>query len=241
VISAIRSPRLAPRATISIPWKEKISTLKDLWPIIVLVVVIVGTIYGGICTPNEAAAIAALVALVLAFARKGLSWRKLGESLLDSASVSCMIFLILIGSDIFARFLSICGFNNLVAMRLVEMHMSPLGFVISVMILYLIMGCFIDWVPGLAITIPLFLDPLKALDVNLIWFGVLAAVSMQLGTITPPFGIVTFATKAAAGDDVTVDDVYKGSLPFWLMMLGCLAILIAFPKLSLLIPNAMVR
>ena len=239
-IIAMRYPRLAPISHRVASLREKLTSTAKAWPIAVLAGVTIGGIYSGVFTPTEAAALGALAALIIALGHRGLNLDKLKGSLLETAQVTGMVFLILIGATIFACFLTRSGITTTLSEGLIALGLSPLPFVIILTLLYLVIGCFIDGLSAMFITMPVFFPAVLALGIDPIWFGVVIVVALLMGSITPPFGIGVFVVKAVAGPDVTVEGVFRGALPYYLPMLTVVAILIAFPQISTFLPNMMV-
>lgn len=239
LILATRNPELAPSSTISVPWREKLSSLRGIWPVTLLALIIVGGIYTGVFTPTEAAAVGAFSAFVICLGYRRLTWEKLRDSLVETVGITAMMGLILIGSMVFARFLAVSGLTAKLGEAIIALQLAPLTFIIILMLLYILLGCFMDEVSAMAITLPVFFPVIQEMGIHPIWSGVVLVSAMVTGMITPPFGIAVFAVKAAAGPDVTVGGIFKGCLPYYIMVLVTLAILVAFPELSLFLPNTM--
>ncbi|MFH1775226.1 MAG: TRAP transporter large permease [Chloroflexota bacterium] len=238
-IRAKSNPRLAPVATTRVSWREKFISTRKAWPMVVLAAIILGGIYTGVFTPTEAAAIGAFVALIITLGFRKLSWDKLKSSLLETVELTTMLALLFIGATVFARFLAVSRVTAWLAEAIIGIGLSPLQFVIVIVVLYLILGCFVDAISAMFVTMPLFFPVVIALGINPIWFGVLTVVSLVIGAITPPFGLSVYTVKAAAGPDVTVEGVFRGAMPYYLSMLATLAILVAFPQISTFLPNMM--
>lgn len=239
LILAVRTPRLAPRSAISLPWKEKLSSLIGIWPITLLAIIIIGGIYTGVFTPTEAAAVGAFFAFVISLGYRRLTWGKLLDSLVETVQITAMMALILIGSMMFARFLAVSGLTARLGEAIIAMQLSPVVFIIILMILYILLGFFMDEVSAMAITLPIFFPIIQEMGIHPIWSGVVLVSAMVTGMITPPFGIAVFAVKAAAGPDVTIGGIFRGCFPYYIMVLITLAILVAFPQISTFLPNTM--
>ncbi|MFC1929963.1 TRAP transporter large permease [Chloroflexota bacterium] len=237
-VMAKRNPQLAPGMTVKVPLRGKIASLSDLWPIIIMIFVILGGIYSGVFTPNEAASAGTVVAFIFALARKSLTWQRLKDSLLETVTISATLIIVLIGATIFSRFLALSGFTVGVAEVIAGLGLPSTAFIIFAMIIYFLLGLFIDPTSSMALTLPVFLPVIKTLGIDPIWFGLLCVTSLIIGGFTPPFGIVVFAVKAAAtGLDISTEDIFRGALPFVIMALICLAILVAFPEISTFLPS----
>jgi len=239
ILVAIMNPALAPRLAISVSWKEKLISLVRTWPIILLALIIVGGLWSGVFSASEAAGVGACVAFVICLGYRKLTWNKLRDALVDTVHITAMLVLIIVGAMLFARFLAVSGFLRVFSEAIVGAGISPLVFVVVLMLFYLLMGCFMEPVAAMCVTMPLFFPVAQAMGINPVWFGVLVVAALNIGDITPPFGMVSYATKAAAGPDISIEDVFRGLLPYYFMVLVVLAILVAFPQVTLLIPNMM--
>ncbi|MBA7678192.1 C4-dicarboxylate TRAP transporter large permease protein DctM [subsurface metagenome] len=150
-----------------------------------------------------------------------------------------MIFFILVGAGIFARFLALSGISTWMLGLVIDAGLSNITFVIAMAAVYLIMGCFLDSISMLSITLPVIIPVVGALGIDPIWFAMVTVLAIEVGLITPPVGLNVYATKGVAESDVSLEDVFRGVLPFFLMMLVSLAIIIAFPWLSTILPKLM--
>jgi C4-dicarboxylate transporter DctM subunit len=236
---AARNPRLAPRSNRLVSWREKISSIWGAWSMLLIAVIIIGGIYTGVFSPTEASAAGAFAALVICLGYRRLNWEKLKQALFETAHVTAMLTFVIIGATVFARFLSISGVTDWLTEIIVGLGLPPIGFVIILLLLIVIMGCFMDGLSIMYITMPIFFPVAEALNIDPIWFGVLICVTADLGMITPPFGLSVYTVKAVAGQDVTLEGIFKGGLFFYFLILACVAVLIAFPQISVFLPNTM--
>jgi tripartite ATP-independent transporter DctM subunit len=213
-------------------WKEKIRTIPSFWPVVVTALVIFGGIFGGIFSPTEAAAVATVAILVLlVISKRRESWKFLKEGLMETATTSAMIFLTMAGACVFSRCLAITGLSQKVVELILSAHMSNLTFLIVMAILYLILGTLMDSISMLTITIPILNPVIEPLGINPYFFAVFVIYVGQIGIITPPFGLSVFTVKAVAAPDVSVEDVFSGSMPyFYALCVGAIVLLI-FPQI----------
>lgn len=216
-----------------VSWRERFGKLPSIWPVLVVAVILVGGIFSGVFSPEEAASIATFVIFVIFLFVSG---DKRKESLFpafrDTANTTAMIFLILTGAAVFSRFLVLSGLSDTVLNLLMGLHISKFFLVCLFGVVYLILGCFIDSVSMLAITIPVIQPVILANHIDPIGFAMMAIFSTQIGTITPPVGICVYATKAVAPPEVSLEDVFSGTFPFLIMELLVLVLIIAFPIIS---------
>ena len=240
-IRARRSPRLAPLPTSTVSWKERTISTAKAWPMVLLAAIIIGGIYTGVFTPTEASAVGAFVALVIGLGFRRLNWDKIKTSLMETADLTAMLFFIIIGATVFARFLIVSRIPIWLGNTVIGIGLPPVQFVIILVILCLVLGCFIDPVSIMFILLPIFTPVIQAMGIDPIWFGLLLVVAVTMGALTPPFGLSIYTVKGAAGPDVTVEGVFRGAMPYYFPMLITLALLVAFPQISTFLPNMMGR
>jgi len=238
-VMAVRSPGIAPKAKSSISWKERMVLSGKAWPMLVLALIIIGGIYSGVFTPTEAASVAAFAALVISAAQRKINWDKIKTSLIETAFTSAMLMFVIIGATIFSRLLTVSGLTIWLGKVVVASGLTTLQLIIVLMVLFIILGCFIDALSIMFITMPVFIPIVEAFGIDLVWFGVLTTVALNLGVITPPFGLCVYTVKAVAGQDVTVEGIFKAAFPMYIPVLVTLVILVAFPAISLIIPQTM--
>jgi tripartite ATP-independent transporter DctM subunit len=205
----------------------------------VALVIFVG-IFGGVFNPTEAAAVATFVILILLFyIKRSQSWGLLWSSIKDTGKTSAMIFLIMGSASIFSQFLVLSGITEKVAEFIIGLGLSRWSFVIFISIIYLVMGCFLDSISMLSITIPLFNPVLPKMGIDPFWYAMVVIMAIEIGMITPPVGLCVYGAKAVAEPDVTLEDVFGGMMPFFWASMIALLIMIAFPQLSLILPALM--
>jgi C4-dicarboxylate transporter DctM subunit len=220
-------------------WRERIASLPKLWSILVVGFVIIGGIYFGIFTVNEASGIGTLLLLLLYLCIKGFSkktWQVIMTALRESISLTAMVLFVLIGAQIFARAIVLSRIGPKFSEIVIGWNLSPALFILAMAVVFLIFGCFIDGISTMAITIPIVYPMIVKMGIDNIWFATVMIVATQIGNITPPFGLCAYAVKAVAGPDYSIEDIFKGALPFLIFELICLAIVMAFPAVSLWIP-----
>jgi len=236
VIICSRNPALGPPVG-GVTWRKRFSSLKRVWPIVVVMVSILGSIYLGIATPTEAAGVGCVIVLLIAFGVFGLRWQGLKRALTETAIINGMILFMMVGAWIFSYVIGTSGAAKDISAFVTSAEMSPWVVIISINILLLILGCFIDPITIMLLTVPLFVPIITALGFNPIWFGVLYVVNMQIGLITPPMGLELFLMRTAF--NIPVDRLLRGVFPFLIALFIFLAILIAFPEISLWLPGMM--
>jgi C4-dicarboxylate transporter DctM subunit len=231
------NPKLAPVAPPGASWKEKWGSVRGLWAVMAIVALMLGGIFTGVFTPSEGAAFGALGTLIITIFRKQLSRERLLESLRETARVTGMLFLIIIGASVFTRFMAVsqitAGLEGIVS------GLPMIGVVILFCFVMAIMGMFMDAIGMMSITIPIFFPVVTALGVHPVWFGILTVKTLELGGITPPLGLNVYAVKAAVGEAVSIQDIFRGIAPFVLMDILTIALIIAVPSIATWLPSLM--
>lgn len=233
-------PELAPMIKDLPSPREKLRALRGITPVAALVLVVLGGLYLGFFPPSAAGAVGAAGAFCIALSRRyrdRLGW--LGEALRDAASISSIIFIILIGGLIFSRMLVVSGVIDGFVDLVNTFAGSPLLFMIFVSVMYLALGCFLDTTSMLVVTLPFVFPAVVALDINPIWFGIVLVKLIEISVITPPVGINLFAVLGAVSGQAQFSHVVRGVLPFLAMELVVLALLIAFPAIATWLPAQM--
>jgi C4-dicarboxylate transporter DctM subunit len=230
------NPKLAPSA-ITTTWKEKTSSIKLTWPVFLLFVLIMGGIYGGVFTPTEAGGIGALGALIIGMAKRQLGLSGIWESLMECARMVAMIVIMLVGAYMFNAFLAITQIPTTISEFITELGVSPIFILIAVIVFYIICGMFFDVLAVLILTIPIIYPLMDSLGFNLIWYSVLMVRIIEIGMITPPFGINLFILTGVINEPLGV--LYRGIIPFVIADFCHVALLIAIPGLSTWLPSIM--
>jgi tripartite ATP-independent transporter DctM subunit len=220
-------------------YREKFASMKGIWPIPVIFFVMIGGLFFGIFTPSEAGAIGAISALAVALITVG--WKGSGffKALKESAHASAMIFIILLGAFIFAKFIAVTRVPNNIAEFLANLNTSATIILIIILFIYLLLGCVLDAVGMIALTIPVVYPIIELLGINGIWFGILLVKVVEIGLITPPIGINVFVVKGVAGSSVETGELFKGIIPFLIADIVTVIILLSFPELTLWLPSYM--
>ena len=241
IIFCYLKPSYAPSTSdVDTSWRARLVAVKNIWAVALLFGLVLGAIFTGWATPDEAAAVGVLGSLLLVIYRKKFTWGKLKEATVDSAKASAMIFLLLGTASIFAAFLSVTGVISSLTEWITEMKMPFWAVMTALIFLYLIMGCVLDVISMMVLTMPVVAPIIEAHGGDLIWFGVIISMIGVIGAITPPLGLNCYVMKAAMGDEVELNDIFAGALPFVILMLFITMILVIFPEISLWLPRQMV-
>ena len=220
------------------PYRERFKALAEVWPVLIVFIAVVGGIYTGIFTPTEAAAVGAAGTGLIAFVNGGLTRETLVQSILMTASATAMIFFIVFGAAIYNSFLALSQLPAEAALYITSQGFDPWMVMVGILIFYLILGCFMDSLSMILLTVPIFFPIVSVLDYGLgaeefaIWFGILVLVVVEVGLITPPVGMNLFVINAMA-KDIPIVQTYRGVGPFVLSDIVRTVLLTAFPVISL--------
>lgn len=217
---------------------EKVRAILRAGPIVVVIFLTIGGIYGGFFSPVEAAAVGAGIVILVGVVLRTLSLRDLWAAATDSVVTTATVMLILIAAHMINPFLALSHIPAAVGEFITALNLSVVGVLVLILAVYLVLGCFLEGFAMLVLTLPIFFPIVLELGIDPIWFGVLVVLTLEMGLISPPVGLNVFIVKSVA-PKVPLGQIFQGVIPFWLMMILTLAILIAFPQISLLLPNTM--
>lgn len=232
-IRVIRNRTLAPREAFS--RRGLLLSFLDLWPLVVIMSIVLGGVFGGVVTPTEAAALGVTSALIIGFGLRLLTWQRLRDSLFATVAICSMILVVTVGASILASFLAIVGLPRTLAALVIGSGLSKWAILLMVYLLYLFLGCFMDGISAMLMTLPAILPIITGLGFDVIWFGVILVLFTEIGLLTPPVGVNVFVIKAISGK--SLGDVFKGSAPFFLIMLVAVAVVTAFPSIITWLPK----
>lgn len=210
--------------------------LRKLAPVLILVVAVLGGIYGGVVTATEAGALGALLALIMGLMRRALSWRDLWEVFVEAGYISATLLFLIIAANMYSRMLGIAGVPTLFGEWLARMNFGLNELIAVYVVVLIIAGTVLDTASIILIAAPLFMAAVVAFGGNLVWFGVVTVIGAEIGLLTPPLGLSVFTVKSAIDDpSITLYDIFAGAFPFALIMLLVLIMVIAFPGMSLVL------
>jgi tripartite ATP-independent transporter DctM subunit len=239
VIRAWLKPDLAPRLSEDVAWGERIRALGEIWPLLALVVAVIGGIYGGIATPTEAGALGAAIAFLIALFQGRMNREAFWRSVTEAVSTTARIFFIVIGAVMFSRLLVLAGTAPYLAGLVTDYITGPIPLILAASALFVVLGMFLDALGLMLLTLPILLPMFVAAKLDLVWFGVLTVKFIEIGLITPPVGINVYVIKSVVGNEVSLETIFRGV--FW--FIGCevviATLLIVFPEISLFLPSLM--
>ncbi|MDP3761015.1 MAG: TRAP transporter large permease [Ramlibacter sp.] len=237
VIVTSRDPEHAPAGE-AFTWAQRLQALRGIWGVLVLVVVVLGGIYGGVFTATEGAGIGAAGAFFFALGRGTLTWKVLSGILVESARTTAMLFTLLIAATIFANFVNFTSMPMQLTQTITTMGLSPIMIVAAMMLIYVILGTVMEELTMVLLTIPLFFPIVTQLGFDPVWFGVLIVMVIQIGLISPPVGMNLFVLNTLL-PRVGLVTIFRGVWPYVLVQIITLGILLAFPQISLWLPSMM--
>jgi len=205
-----------------------------MFPIVLLIALVLGGIYGGLFTPVEAGAVGAAGSLIIAIAKRRLDWAGLWKVLVETAHITAAVCFLIIGASLYSRMLAISGVTEMLRVLIVDTGLGFPGLLTAFVIVVLILGTILDSSSIMLITIPLVLPALVGFQTDMIWFGIVTVIAVEIGLLTPPFGMAVFVIKATLGQDspITLKDIFVGAFPFAVIMLIVLLMVIAMPQLA---------
>jgi len=225
---------IAPKSS----WPERLAGLRDVWAPLLLFVFVIGGLYGGVFTPTEAGGVGASGAFLLGVLRRRLGRAEIRASLLQATRTAAAVFTVLIGALLFGYFLTITQVPQKVTEFLTGLGIGTYGVLALIMLMYLVLGCLMDAMAMIILTVPIIFPLITQLGFDPIWFGVIIVMTVELGLIHPPVGMNVFVIKSVV-QDVTFSSIFKGVLPFIATDILRLVILIAFPAIALWLPSRM--
>jgi tripartite ATP-independent transporter DctM subunit len=231
------NPHLAPSGP-KRTLKEKIHSLKGTWAMLALFVLVIGGIYAGFFTPNEAGAVGACGALLIGLAKREINLRKLNAALVETGQTVSMLLIILMGAIMMGYFLAASKAPLVISDYIVGLSVNRYLALVLILAVYAFLGCVMNIIPAMIITLPVFYPTIIDLGFDPIWFGVIMVIIINMGMITPPIGMNVYVIKGVA-KDIPLEIIFKGIVPFFLVMILCLVILTIFPQIVLFLPNLM--
>ena len=219
-------------------WPDRFRALTKIWGLLVLFLLVLGGIYFGIFTPTEAGGIGAVGALLFALARRRLNWRSFVASLAEAGRTTAMVFSVAFGAMIFNQFVNISGLPGAVVTEVQSLGLSPTEVILVICLVYIALGCVVEGIGMILLTVPIFFPMIDALGIDPIWFGIVVIMVTEISLITPPIGLNVFVMKSML-PEVPLGTIYRGIMPFFGGDLVRLGLVIAFPAIATFLPEVM--
>ena len=233
-------PALAPMNPAPVSWRERMISLKGVWEPLALFLLVMGGIYAGFFTPTEAGAVGATMLFLIALVKGKLTWDGLICALLESVRISVMVLILVAGANVFSYFLALSTIPMEVANWASGLDVSSYVVLSVIILIYLFLGCFLDAISMMVLTLPVIYPIIETLHFHPIWFGVIAVLMMEAGLITPPMGLNIF-TVAGVATDTPVETIFRGVAPFLLAVIAIVVLITVFPAIALFLPKMMLR
>jgi C4-dicarboxylate transporter DctM subunit len=228
-------PELGPRGDL-VSWSNRIRALRSVWGIALLFLVVLGGIYLGVFTPTEAGGIGATGAFVFALSRRTLNMSSILKVLVETGYTTAMVFIVLFGGLMFANFVNVAGMPKALVKLVEQVNLGPLGVLSSILVIYLVLGCVMDTIGMMVLTVPVFYPLMMTLGFDPIWFGIIVVVVMEMALITPPVGLNVFVLKSVL-PEIPLGIMFRGIAPFVAADVTRLSLLVAFPALAIYLPS----
>jgi tripartite ATP-independent transporter DctM subunit len=231
---AKRNPEEAPPYPVElVPLREKVmAVVRNLLPLGVIIFSVSGLIVVGVATPNEAAALGALSSLLLAAGYRRLTWKLFHTALFDSMKITVMTFAIMAAATGFSQILAFSGASRGLLDAVLGLNVSPIMLVLGMMLIVFFLGCFMDQIAIMLITLPIFMPIVNSLGLDPVWFAIIMLVNLETALMTPPFGLLLFIMKGVAPADTTFIHIYRAAMPYVVINCVVMGLLMAFPRLT---------
>ncbi|HIO01442.1 TRAP transporter large permease [Marinobacter sp. LM1] len=237
IVRVMLKPSLAPKIEEQITRADIVEAIRETWPLPVIILGVLLGIFLGAFTPTEAGAIGAALTIIIAGLRRRLNWQVLSKGIRQALISTASIFMVVIGTALLARFMALSGVPSFLADVFVQFGSSPLMVVLAISLLFLLLGCFLDSIGILLLTMPIILPMAHEANLDLIWFGIILVKLLEIGLLTPPVGLNVYIIKGALGDRVNLTTIFKGVAWFVVVDLFVLAFLVLVPEFTLWLPN----
>lgn len=231
------NPELAPSTKEDIPMADKIAALKDVWPILLVMLGIFGGLFSGIFTPTEAGAIGAFLSCVVALIARQLTWERFKNAILETLLTTTGLLIIGIGASLLQRFLALSGAGTYISELIIGQNADIAWVLLGIVMIYLLLGMFLEPIGAMLLTLPIVLPIINSAELSLVWFGVVLTKLLEIGMISPPVGMNVFVIKGVVGNLISTTGIFKGIMWFLFADLVVLALMMFFPDLVLFLPN----
>ncbi|HVJ24290.1 MAG TPA: TRAP transporter large permease subunit [Burkholderiales bacterium] len=234
---ALLHPERTPPRAIRMSLREKLWEARFLIPTVLLIAAVIGSIYAGIASPTESAALGVVGALILSAASRSLNWKTFSDSVMGAMRTSCMIAFILTGASFLTVAMGFTGVPRAIAEWIAHMGLTPTGLIVVLTLLFIVLGCFLDGISMVVLTAAVILPSVKAAGIDLLWFGIFIVLVVEMAQLTPPVGFNLYVLQALTGRNMFY--VARASLPFFILMAVAVALIWIFPEIVSYLPSKM--
>jgi C4-dicarboxylate transporter, DctM subunit len=234
---ALLNPERTPPRQIRMSLREKLWEARFLIPTVLLIAAVIGSIYAGIASPTESAALGVVGALILSAASRSLNWKSFSESVMGAMRTSCMIAFILTGASFLTVAMGFTGVPRAIAEWIAHMGLTPTGLIVVLTLLFIVLGCFLDGISMVVLTAAVILPSVKAAGIDLLWFGIFIVLVVEMAQLTPPVGFNLYVLQALTGRNMFY--VARASLPFFILMVVAVTLIWIFPEIVSYLPSKM--
>jgi tripartite ATP-independent transporter DctM subunit len=231
------NPALAPSMTEKVSMAEKMGALRDVWPILLVMLGIFGGLFSGMFTPTEAGAVGALLSCVVAIIARSLTWERFKNAILETLLTTTSLLIIGIGASLLQRFLALSGAGVFISELIIGQNADLVWILFGIVLIYLLLGMFLEPIGAMLLTLPIVLPIIDSAGLSLVWFGVVVTKLLEIGMVTPPVGMNVFVIKGVVGNLVSTTGIFKGIMWFLFADFVVLAFMLFFPDLVLFLPN----
>ncbi|MES2480642.1 MAG: TRAP transporter large permease [Pseudomonadota bacterium] len=241
IIRVMLNPALAPRSHEEVTAQEKKEALREVWPILVVIFAIFSGLLTGLFTATEAGAVGAALSCMIALVKRSLTWDRFRDAILETVLTTAALMVIAVGASLLTRFLALSGAGAYISTLIVDMQASTAMVLLMIVVIYLVLGMFLEPIGAMLLTLPIVLPIIQAADLSLVWFGVVLTKLLEIGMLTPPIGMNVFVIKGVVGDSVSTTTIFKGVMWFLLADMLVLGLITVFPGVVLTLPALMMR
>lgn len=231
------NPSLAPRSEEHATWREQIAVAKETWPVLLLIIGVLGGLFGGLFTSTEAGAVGAFLAIVIAAAKGTLTSRAMSRSIIETLVTCGSVFIVVIGASMLTGFLTLSGIADAISSGAQALNTGPVMLLLAITLVYLFLGMFLEPIGAMLITLPIFLPLIGNAGINVIWFGVFVAKLVEISMITPPVGMNVFVLSSTVGKIAPTELIFRGVMWFFAVDLVVVAMVIVWPDIVMFIPR----
>ncbi|MCR8826671.1 TRAP transporter large permease [Pseudosulfitobacter koreensis] len=236
-VKALRHPHVAPREQVHLPFIAVVRGLGQVWPLLLLILAVIGSIIGGLATPTEAAALGVVLATIISFLWGDLTIKKLGEAIFHATLLFSAIGFVVLGATVLAQSVSILGVPQQILNGVADSGLDRYTILLLVVLIYLVLGCFFDGLSLMIMTLPVVFPLLVGLDYDPIWIGVMITIVIEIGQVTPPVGLNLSVLASLTNNEVSLGRVARATVPYWVIHLLAIGVLKLFPAIALFLPD----